>query len=404
MNYVNRTEEKLSDDVDQLRAQTSDSDQSGETYIEALAMTARGIAHDIRNLMASILGNAALVQANLPKGHPSIHVLTAIENAAEETGKLTQGLTTMVRDSQQKLVPVNLNRIAYNVLLAEEQQLAPRIRIVRYTDPDIWEIAADATQLTQMLQSLTLNAVEAISKEGQIVIRTRNIEFDKESVPPETGLRPGRYAELLVEDDGQGMSAAEMTKAFKAGISADAPLQVRRLAAAFRIVKGHQGHMAVSVSRVQGTTVRVYLPAYEPSHDKLVPPHGALPTGSETILIVDDERMLLEVMSESLSALGYQILTASNGQEAVEIAKKWTDVIHLTLLDMSMPVMGGVEAFPLLRQARPEMKVIICTGLDQELVSHSLIDVGASAFLLKPFRPSTLAQTIRKALDTVPAQ
>jgi CheY-like chemotaxis protein len=128
-----------------------------------------------------------------------------------------------------------------------------------------------------------------------------------------------------------------------------------------------------------------------------------MPRGDETILVVDDERMILDVTVETLNRLGYRTLVARNGQEALDVANSYQETIDLCLLDIAMPIMGGVEAYPLLRKIRPNLKVIVCTGFEEELVSHALLSTGVSAILLKPFRPSALAQEIRKTLDQTAA-
>lgn len=369
--------------------------------IEAVAMMGRGIAHDINNLMETVLGNVALLRGDLDSDHPRVATLEAIEKAAELAGSLTQRILALTQGTAHKPEPVNLNSIVYHLLLVEETKLAPSIRIVRHIDPDLWRVLADHTAIAQVALNLATNAVDALNGKGRVIIRTRNIVLDPASIPEGSDLRPGGYVLLSVEDDGEGMLQQTLGKVFDPGFTTREGRNGQGLATVKRIVEEARGHVQINSFAGKGTVVRVYLPAIEAAKVSRPAPSQSVPAGEETILVVDDERMILEVTAETLRRLGYRTLTARNGQEAIDVARSHEGPIHLVLLDMSMPVMGGADAFPRIKAIRPDTRFIVCTGFEQELISSHLLEAGGvNSFLLKPFRLSALAHEIRKVLDT----
>ena len=368
---------------------------------EAIAMTGRGIAHDINNLMETVLGNVALLRGDLNDDHPCVPTLEAIEKAAELAGTLTQRILALTQGTERKPEPINLNSIVYHLLLVEETKLAPSVRIVRHIDPDLWRVLAEHTAIAQAALNLAVNAVDALNGKGRVTIRTRNVVLDPASVPEGSGLRPGVYVLLSVEDDGEGMDPQTLSKMFDPGYSTREGHHGQGLATTKKIVDRYRGFVQINSFPGKGTACRVYLPAIDAGTIAKPAPSMSVSAGAETILVVDDERMIVEVTAETLRRLGYYTLTARNGQEAVDVARAHDGPIHLVLLDMSMPVMGGADAFPRIKALRPDARFIVCTGFEQELIaSHLLEPGGVNSFLLKPFRLSVLAHEIRKVLDT----
>lgn len=362
-------------------------------------MLAEGYSHEISNLMTTIVGNSALLRNSLPAEHPGIAKLNAIEHAAERAAMLSLHATEYAQGRPVKSEAVNLNTIVYHVLLSDEQRLAPRIRIVRYINPDLWKASANHDQMCEVAQELVTNAVEAIHGKGRVYVGTRNVDFSKEPPPLGLDIRAGRYVTLTVEDNGCGMTPETRQRVFEPGFTTKPGRQGMGLTRVYDIVSDFGGKITVTGSHGEGAVFRVYLPATETAEEAPTLPIEMLPPGSETVLIVDDEQMIVEVADEVLSRLGYKTLTARNGLEAVEVARVYDGAIDLVLLDMVMPVMGGAEAYALLREARPRVRVIVCTGLEQEIVSETVFDGELTSYLLKPFRPTTLAKEVRRALD-----
>lgn len=386
-----------------MAADRSRSDQAEESErLEAIAMTGRGIAHDINNLMETVLGNVALLRGDLNSDHPRVATLEAIEKAAELAGNLTQRILAVTQGNKRKPEPVNLNSIVYHLLLVEETRLAPSIRIVRHIDPDLWRVLAEHTAIAQVALNLATNAVDALNGKGRVTVRTRNVVLDPEQIPEGSGLKPGPYVLLSIEDDGEGMSPHTLAKVFEPGFSTRNGQSGHGLTTAKKIIDRYHGHIQINSFAGKGTVCRVYIPAIDAAKAvKVAPSQSGVPVGEETIMVVDDERMILEVTAETLRRLGYRTITAKNGQEAIDLARSHEGPLHLVLLDLSMPVMGGADAFPRIKAIRPETRFIVCTGFEQELVSSHLLEAGGvDSFLLKPFRLSALAHEIRKVLDT----
>lgn len=374
-----------------------------ERRLESVEMMAGAIAHNVNNLMETILSTARLVRYELDELDPGARMLEVIEKAASKAGSLTEEMLAFARGGPQEVAAVNLNPIVCHVMLVEEQQLAPKVRFVRRVDPDLWDVEADVGQITEMILELAKSAVKAVSdlgESGRLVLTTRNVELrdTREIGRPE--LRGGRYVYLSVEDDGIPFDPKLGDKIFEKGYLPESNERGQSLARVCDIVRRHGGHVSVDGARDWGTSLHIYLPALEKPETTSTFAASEMPGGTETVLVIDDDEMVRDVTHETLMRLGYQTLMAVNGKEAVEIARAHQGEIHLALLDLAMPIMGGAEAFPLLKEARPDMKVIICTGFEHGTASRALVDAGVSAFLLKPFGPSTLAKEIRIALAT----
>ena len=281
----------------------------------------------------------------------------------------------------------------------QERSFPPRVHIERDIAPDLWNVEADPAQMGQVLMNLCINAVEAIPGNGRILLTTRNVELDSSWAGASPDLPPGRYVYLAVEDTGCGMSAKTLERVFEPFFSTKFQGRGLGLAAVYGIIKNHGGRITVYSEPGQGATFKVYLPATSAEIPAWPKPESGIPSGSETLLVIDDEAIVLDATSKMLERLGYQVLCAHNGEEALEIARSFEGDIHLALLDMGMPVMGGAEAWPRLKEIRPGLKVIVCSGYELDASSQALLDGGASAFLQKPFRVTALAQALRRALE-----
>ena len=373
---------------------------AGPERLQATAMIGRGVAHDINNLMENIIGTASLLRNDLAGSQAHLAMLDSIERAAELAGQLTQRMMALTQGQDHRVEAVNINAIVYHLLLVEETHLARRIRIVRHIDPDLWRVHASHTQVAQVLINLATNAVESVHGKGRVTIRTCNVQLDADTMPTGLHLEPGPYVLVTIEDDGEGMSEEVLRLIFEPGYTTRPGKAGQGLATAATMTRAMGGLLAASSHVGEGSVFRVYLPALPDVAKTEEPQVMTLPHGTETVLVVDDERMIADVMQETLKRLGYRTLVARDGREAVDVARGYKAPIDLALLDIAMPVMGGADAFPLLKEIHPKMKVIVCTGFEQELISGELLRSGVDAFLLKPFRLSLLAQEVRKVLDT----
>ena len=371
--------------------------------MEATATLAGGIAHDFNNLMVGVLGNAELLQMRFSGSPEAMRMLNAIARSAQQAGELAQQMLAFARGGKYQPTVICLNDIVSDVLRLEERSFPPRIRIEQGLDPNLWNVKADPVQMGQVIMNLSVNAVEAIEDKGTITIATRNFFVQDRSPQELPALNPGAYVCLSVSDTGKGMTQETVAHIFEPFYTTKFQGRGLGLAAAYGIVKNHGGHLVVSSEFGQGSTFTVYLPVSEkqPRLPKKQAPRSAV--GEETILVIDDEPVVLEVTRDILERLGYRILCAHDGQEAVEIAQSYEGDIHVAVLDMGMPVMGGAQAYPLLMKARPNLKVLISSGYELDPAAQTLLDAGASAFIQKPFRAHVLATTVRKALAKEPA-
>lgn len=372
---------------------------AGIYWGQAQSLIVQGVAHEINNLMASVLGNASLLKEEAQEGRPGWDRLDSIESAAIKAGALGRRLLMLTQGAQGRAERVQINSLATRVLAGEERTLAPRISISRYVNPDAGEIEGNAAQLAQLVLNLAINAVESIPAEGRVTIRTRRLVLDEDAAHETGDLDPGTYVCFTVEDSGTGIPRKYIDRIFEAGFTTKRGRQGMGLVAAHEIVTSHRGRIFVSSEEGSGTEVRVYLPALSEQSREPVADQMALLRGNETILIVDDDTAVMDAIRNTLTRLGYRTLVARNGREALDVVEQSNETIDVTLLDMIMPVMGGAETLPLLRKARPDMRVIVSTGLEHELSSQDLLRSNVDAFLLKPFQSSLLAREIRRVLD-----
>ena len=366
--------------------------------MEATATVAAGIAHQYNNLMQVVLGNAELVRNDLGSNHPNANMLQEIEATARKASDLAQRLLAFARGGMYRLEKVDLNRVVRETLRAQERTVPHRIQVTCDLEADLWNIKADRAQLEMILTSLCTNAVEAIEGDGKIRIETRNVDVDDALAEAYPELEPGRYVLLTAEDTGSGMTEEVLAKAFEPFFSTKFQGRGLGLASVYGIVKNHGGHIVIESGENKGTTCAIYFPVVE---EEVKQPPESPPVATqatETILVVDDEEMLLNVVAKMLEHMGYQVLTANSGKAAVDRVREYAGDIHLVLLDMGMPIMNGPTTFPLLRAERPELKVVLFSGYELDAATQALLDAGASGFLEKPFRAKELGNEIRRVL------
>ena len=351
-------------------------------------------------------------------------------------GELAQKMLAYARGGKYRPQVINLNGNVLEALELEEGSFPPSVAIEHELESDLWPVRADPNQMNQVIMNLSINAVEAIEErstqepggssdrrrtdalgapafQGRILITTRNIEVDADFARQQPGLDAGAYVCVAVEDNGKGMSPDVQARVFEPFFTTKFQGRGLGMAAVYGIVKNHNGAIAVHSEENEGSVLTVYLPAVNAAADDEATDLSAtvpveerrirrapLPRGSETILVIDDEEMVLAVARELLEDLGYTVLLAHNGQEAVDLARIREDPIHLSILDLGMPVMGGVQAYPLLMEAQPAMKVVICSGYGLNPAAQGLLDAGADAFVQKPFLAENLVGQIRHVLDS----
>ncbi|MBN2530053.1 MAG: response regulator [Deltaproteobacteria bacterium] len=383
--------------------------------IQASATLAGGIAHKFNNLMAGVMGNVSLALQDLTENHPACPLLYEIEQAAHTAGELSEQLLAFARGGKYLPKRINMNEVITEALQTHSRRLPGKIKLDHELTKDLWPIDANQAQMGLLLTQVFNNAVEAIEAsdrfqrgEGRISIITTNEQIVDSANSQKPWLRDGRYVCVAIEDNGCGMSAETRQKIFEPFFTTKKKGRGLGLSGAYGIVRSHEGHIFVESEKGRGTTVAIHIPATNVEELPVEPPAKAiaetprpivLARGSETVLVVDDEAMLRKAIHRLLKRLGYTVLEASSGDEAVTLAKEYEGPIHITLLDMIMPGLDGMDAYRQLKEQYPTMEVIVMSGYDRETYGDALIDAGAGAFMQKPVPMDRIASEIRRILD-----
>ena len=379
--------------------------------LEATATLAGGIAHDLNNLMASVLGYAELLKAGIAESsdrqsrRDALDMLTKISDSAQQASELAQQMLDFARVGRRQPQMLNVNDSVRQVLRIEQRSLPWGTGVEFDADPNLWRVEADPSQIKQVLLNLFTNALEATSDGGQITIRTRNVRISPDRGDQDRDLDPGRYVCLSVQDTGCGMDEQTQARAFEPFFSTKFQGRGMGLAAVYGIVKMHGGDIELTSQLQKGTTVDVCLPAL-PQQTATVQDAqrtGAQASrtkrGTETVLVIEDEESMLRVLLRMIQRLGYRALAAGGGKQAVEIAQTFDGPIALALLDLEAPTAQCVEILQQLARCRPAIQVLVCSDYRLDDKVQALLQAGAHAAIQKPFQMHTLAEKLRTALD-----
>ena len=367
--------------------------------MEAIGTLAGGIAHDFNNLLMGIQGRNSLMMADHSTDHPHWEHLEEIQSYVRSAADLTRQLLGFARGGKYELRPVNLNELVDNStrMFARTHK---EIRVRANLAPDLKTVEVDPGQIEQVLLNLFVNAWQAMPTGGDLSIRTENAVISS-GEPQAADLKPGAYIKVSVTDSGSGMDAATRDRIFE-------PFFTTRemgrgtglgLASAFGILRNHDGHIAVDSELGRGTTFSIYLPVSEKALQPSQAATAEIHPGGETILLVDDERMILDVGQKLLGKLGYHVKTAGSGQEAIELYRQYRSAIDLVILDMIMPSMGGGRTFDALKAIDPHVRVLLSSGYSLNGQAAEILQRGCRGFLQKPFDLGTLSQKLREVLD-----
>jgi PAS domain S-box-containing protein len=374
--------------------------------MEAFGQLAGGVAHDFNNILAVIQLQAGLLKSEQNLSLKQIEFAGDIEKATERGASLTRQLLLFSRKQTMQPRKLNLKDAIANILRMLQRTLGEQFQLQFKCPEEPVFIHADPGMIDQILLNLTVNARDSMPKGGQIVIETSAVEFDEVTATQDAQGRPGLFVCLSVSDTGCGIAPEILPRIFEPffttkGVGKGTGLG---LATVFGIVQQHKGWVHVYSEPDRGTTFRVYLPRLTKKESSdtsfFWSSHASVRGGSETILLVEDEFAVRNTVQTTLSRLGYRVLEASTGDEALEVWKQHRSEIRLVLTDLMMPGgMTGIELAKKLLQLDPKLKVIYASGYSAEIAgSDSSLNEGVN-FLAKPFQAHKLAQTIRSCLD-----
>ncbi|MEK7678297.1 MAG: ATP-binding protein [Verrucomicrobiota bacterium] len=372
--------------------------------MEAVGQLAGGVAHDFNNLLTVIIGNANLLASESDLGLEMPELVRQITTAADRAANLTRQLLTFSRRQVMQVRPLNLNEVLSNISKMLHRLLGEHIALQCNYAPDLPHIEADAGMLEQVVVNLAVNARDAMPKGGCLVLSTQTEVLGPEEARHSPEACPGQFVLLTVADTGCGMDPTTLARIFEPFFTTK---DVGKgtglgLATVYGIVKQHNGWIEVASQLERGTTFKVFLPAAATAGQRPTPA-SAQPTtrgGHETILVVEDEAAVRQVAVMCLRRLGYQVLEAGNGVEALRLWEGRQRRIDLLLTDMVMPEgLSGLDLAERLRLDQPELRVILCTGYSLELSLRGQPIQPGLVHLAKPFNTRQLAESVRRCLD-----
>ncbi len=371
--------------------------------MESIGTLAGGIAHDFNNLLTVILSYSSSLSEELPKDSRHHRAAEQVHVAAERGAALTSQMLAFSRKQVFQLRVLNLNDIIRNLLKMLQRIIGEHIQIKMTLAEDLAPVKADAGQLEQVLMNLSVNARDAMPQGGRLTLETQNVELDDDFVRLHVGSAPGPHTLLTVSDTGMGMDAAVLARIFEPFFTTKGPGHGTGLGLAmvYGVVKQSGGYIGVGSEVGEGTRFKIYLPQATETAETAVSkkPHHDRKQGSETILLVEDDAAVRELVGAMLSAKGYNVLVSQQPQDVGTICERHSGRIHLLLTDMVLPGMSGREIAKRVGALRPEVKVLFMSGYTDEALAHSHGFDGKFEFLQKPFSAFTLTSKVREVLD-----
>jgi PAS domain S-box-containing protein len=371
--------------------------------MEAVGQLAGGVAHDFNNLLTVILGNLGLILSEKTTINTSRSLLQETEKAAARAADLTRQLLGFARKTVLRLEPSDLGDALQEVISLLRHIIDPRISIDITTPDNLWTVQADRGQMHQVLMNLCLNARDAMPEGGRLVLEAANVTIDPDAARLHSDALAGDYVRLRVCDNGSGIPKEIRERIFEPFFTTKGPGKGTGLGLAlvYGIVKQHQGWIECNSEPKQGTTFHVYLPRFHSPAEAANPTTSSHPpeprSGTETILLVDDEEMIRTLGRNILQRYGYEVLLAEDGRRALELYQRERERIALVILDLNMPHMSGADALHELRKLDIKVPVLVSSGNAGEY--HSELVIRGIKFIKKPYRPQELASAVREALD-----
>ena len=370
--------------------------------MEAIGRLAGGLAHDFNNLLTAIIGYSQLAQLRLGK-HPVQKDIGEIEKAAQRAATLTQQLLAFSRKQMLQPKIINLNEIASGISKMIKRLIGENIKVTTRLADDIGLVQADPNQMEQILLNLAVNARDAMPDGGKLIIETANYEFAETDINHHIEMAPGPYVMLAVSDTGMGMDKKTLEHIFEPFFTTKEMGKGTGLglSTVYGIIRQSGGTIWAYSEPGRGTTFKIYMPcvADTDAYIEVDAPITEQLTGTETILIVEDEDVVREPAMQILKLQGYQVMEAADAEEAIHICESYKDEIHLVISDVVMPNLSGRQLVERLYRLRPSIKVLYISGYTDDAIIHHGIVGGEMPFLQKPFTHNALARKVREVLD-----
>lgn len=367
--------------------------------IEALSTLSGGIAHEFNNALMVVAGNIELLQMTDPENEAVTKFAKATNESIYRMSNLTQQLLAYAREGDVRPKEVELSELVKSVLPELKRNIGPNIQIETELMGHLPSINADSNQLRMILSAIFSNAAEAIDSDGRIRVVTSYEEIHEEFTGDRPGLIPGAYVCLAIEDDGKGMDTETRNKIFDPFFTTKFQGRGLGMSAVYGIIKNHRGFIYVTSEVGKGTVVRIFLPPVSVKQKRSHVAKMQLPSEECTILVIDDEEKVLHTIQSLIEKLGHKVLGANSAEEAIELTKTYEGNIDLALLDIKLPDMGGGTLYPIIKQLRPKMKVIICSGYSLDSGVKEILQSGAQGFLQKPFSFQTITEKLKEVLE-----
>ena len=409
-------EREVAERTSELRKQISEREKAEDAHkkiearmyqsrkMETVGKLAGGVAHEFNSILTAIIGQSEHVAASLPPNDPLIENANEIYRAAERAAALTQQLLAYGRRQILKPKIIDLNQVMADMLDTLKHLVGKEVDVRISAAPGLKPVKIDPSRIEQVVVNMAMNAADAMPNGGRLTLETSPVFLDEEFVRPFQGLKAGPYVMLAMSDTGMGMTEEVKARLFEPFFTTK---QVGRgtglgLATCYGIIKQSDGHISAYSEVGRGTTFKIYLPQVErrpkTSRTRVQPPH--LPGGTETILLAEDDPSLLEMSASLLRRLGYTVLTAANGMEALKL-KQQRDVGHIDLLltDVVMPHMSGTELSDRIQLIYPNTKILFTSAYTENALAHQGVLAEGVVLLQKPFTPSELAHKVRAVLN-----
>lgn len=371
--------------------------------LESIGTIASGIAHDFNNLLGIIIGNASLIEKSADNHEKVLKRIDIINRAAERGTSLVKQLLTFARNSEPNYTAVSVNRIIGDISKLFDETFPKSMRLLCNLSEDLPMVIGDPSQIHQVLLNLIVNAKDAMKGVGQVIISTKpaSAEVVHTLFPSATATE---YLLVGISDNGEGMSQKILKRIFEPFFTTKGQLNGTGLGLSVvsDIMEQHHGFIDVKSRPGIGTDFSLYFPAHREATNEPVPApwiDADTPGGDETIMIVEDEDMLNELLSSILTSKGYRVLRTRNGRQAVETYRDNKERISLVISDLGIPNLTGGEVLTWLKEINPRVKFILSTGYVDTDELEAIRENGASEIILKPYRPIDLLKRIRQVLD-----